>query len=148
MPNPGDLFRDALIEEIREWQIRDLHLYREIFVGSRFVGKKRKLDIVLQYESRYLGIEAKFQGTSGTAYQKLSYTLEDARKTPIPTIVVFSGEGIEEDVKAQLISSGRGIEVRWSESESFHSGVDVLKQRVLIELGLDWLSDQIKNKVF
>lgn len=148
MPNPGDLFRDALVEEIREWQIEDLHLYREIFVGSRFVGKKRKLDIVLQYENRYLGIEAKFQGTSGTAYQKLSYALEDARKTPIPTIVVFSGEGIEEDVKAQLISSGRGIEVRWSETESFNSGIDVFKQRVLIELGLDWLSDQIEKRVF
>ncbi len=148
MPNPGDLFRDALIEEIREWCIKDLHLYRELFVGSRFVGKKRKLDIILQYGNRYLGIEAKFQGTSGTAYQKLSYALEDVRKTPIPTIIVFSGEGIEEDVKAQLISSGMGIEVEWTDVDGFNSGLDVFKQRVLIELGLDWVSDQIEKRVF
>jgi hypothetical protein len=148
MPNLGQVFRDAIIEEIREWQIPDLHLYREIVVGSRFVGKKRKLDIVLQYDTRFLGIEAKYQATQGTAYQKLSYALEDARKTPIPTIIVFAGEGIEEDVKAQLISSGIGLEVTWSAENGFHSGVDILKQRILIELGLDWLSEQAEKRVF
>lgn len=148
MAHSGDRFRDALSEEIRSWNLADVHVYREVFVGSRFVGKKRKLDLVIQHNSRTLGIEAKYQGTAGTAYQKLSYALEDARRTPIQTIIVFAGAGIEEDVKAQLISSGMGIELQWNEEDGFSSGIDIFRQRILIELKLDWLSDQERNRIF
>ena len=148
MANTGDIFRDALIDEIKNWHITNLHLYKEPFVGSRFVGKKRKLDIVIQHDNKTVGIEAKYQASQGTAYQKLSYTIEDAKRTPIPTIIVFSGKGIEEDVKAQLNSSGIGIEVQWSESAGFVSGIDILKQRIFIELGMDWLSEQAGKRIF
>ena len=147
MPNDGAIFRDNLIYEIKSWKLPELHIYKEPYVGSRFVGKKRKLDIVLEYKGKTLGIEAKLQQGPGTAYQKLSYTINDALITPIPTIIVFCGGGIEQDLKAQLLSSGIGVEVEWSPEKSFSAGSDILKQRVLIELGLDWLSDQEGKKV-
>jgi hypothetical protein len=147
MANPGNPFKKALINEIKSWGIGNLNIYSEAFVGSRFIGQKRKLDIVLECMGKTLGIESKTQQTEGTAYQKLPYTLEDAKNTPIPTIIVFSGEEIKQDVKALLISSGIGIEVEWSPERGFGAGLDIFKQRVLIELGLPWLQDQEDRKV-
>jgi hypothetical protein len=111
------------------------------------VGKKRNIDIVLKYQDKTLGIEAKTQQTSGTAYQKLTYSIEDAKRTPIPTIIVFSGKAIEQDVKAQLISSGIGLEVEWSPETGFGAGLDIFKQRVMIDLQMDWLADQADKRV-
>ena len=65
----------------------------------------------------------------------------------VSSIIVFSGAEIEQDVKAQLISSGIGVEVEWSEEDGFGLGLDIFRQRVLIELGLDWLNDQKNRKV-
>ncbi len=146
--NPGKAFKQALIEEIKKWNVNDIRIYNEPFVGSRFVGKKRKVDIVVECNGRAIGIEAKTQQTPGTAFQKLSYTIEDAKRAPIPTIIVFSGKEIQPDVKAQLISSGIGLEVEWSPEEGFGFGLDIFKQRVLIEIGLDWLRDQEANRIF
>lgn len=142
MPNFGNRFRDELINIILDWNIDGLKVYSEAYVGSRFIGSKRKLDIVIEYDNNVLGIEAKTQQTGGTAYQKLPYTLEDINRIPIPTIIVFSGDEIKQDVKALLIYSGVGIELEWNADDGFGFGVDIFKQRVLIELKLDWLQDQ------
>ena len=58
-----------------------------------------------------MAIEAKLQETSGSAFEKLSYRLDDCMAAPIPSIIVFSGRYIRDDMKAKLISSGHGIEV-------------------------------------
>ena len=58
-----------------------------------------------------MAIEAKLQETSGSAFEKLSYALDDCMAAPIPSIIVFSGRYIRDDMKAKLISSGHGIEV-------------------------------------
>ena len=147
MPNPGNSFKDALINAIKEWNLEGIKIYSEVYVGSRFVGKKRKLDIVLRVGNYSLGIEAKTQQTSGTAYQKLSYAIEDAKRCPIATIIVFSGEFIEQDVKAQLVSSGLGIEMEWTPEYGFGFGLEILKQRIMIELGMDWLKDQESKQI-
>ena len=143
--NRGNAFRDAIVEyiadEFKRLGITDVTIKREVIVGYRFVGQPRKLDIVLAREGRYLGIEAKYQEGSGTAYQKLSYTLQDAKVTPIPVIIVFAGSGIKQDMKATLITSGIGIEIEFDVGEN--RVIDykhILLQRVMIELGLDWLS--------
>jgi len=150
MPNHGTSFRDALINEILAWQIQGLTVYKEVFVGSRFVGQKRNVDIIVKYEFQNLiktiGIEAKYQGGQGTAYQKLTYTVEDAKVSPIPILIVFSGTGIKQDVKSQLIASGIGIEVVWDHENGLSDGIDILKQRIQIELGLNWLLEQ-DNKI-
>ena len=147
MANPGAVFRDELIAQIKSWDLEGVDIFKEVCAGSRFVGQKRYIDIVLRKGGKSLGIEAKTQQTPGTAYQKLTYAIEDAKKTPIATIIAFSGTGIDQDVKAQLISSGIGLEVEWSPDKGFGAGLDMLKQRVMMELGLDWLSDQRDKKV-
>ena len=148
--NRGNAFRDAIVEyiadEFKRLGITDVTIKREVIVGYRFVGQPRKLDIVLAREGRYLGIEAKYQEGSGTAYQKLSYTLQDAKVTPIPVIIVpviivFAGSGIKQDMKATLITSGIGIEIEFDvDKNRVIDYKHILLQRVMIELGLDWLS--------
>lgn len=147
MPNPGNNFKEAIIEALREWNLDGVKVYSEVYVGSRFVGKKRKLDLVISRGEKNLGIEAKTQQTSGTAYQKLPYAIDDALKSPIPTLIVFSGDFVEQDVKAQLVSSGIGIEVEWSPEKGFGFGLDILRQLIKIELGLDWLREQENRRV-
>ncbi|HBT19949.1 MAG TPA: hypothetical protein DEA47_01035 [Peptococcaceae bacterium] len=143
MPGKDVRFRDAIIRYINSWG-EDIEVLKEKPVGYRFVGTPRVLDIVLRHGSRYMGIEAKLQESSGTAYQKLSYTLEDCLACPIPTIIVFAGSGIKEDMKSKLILSGRGIEVGFSpdeqnpEKDRINDPDMILRQRVYIELGLDW----------
>lgn len=140
--NPGDLFKKAMIKEILSWKIPNLNVYTEVFVGSRFIGQKRRLDIVVECNNRTLGIEAKTQQSGGTAYQKLPYAIEDAKRCPIPTIIVFSGKEMKDDIRALLISSGIGLEIEWDPEKGFGFGLDILKQRIKIELGLNWLEDQ------
>ncbi len=131
-------FRDAIADYIRSWN-EDIDIVLEKIVGYRFVDTPRKVDIVLHRKGRYLGIEAKLQEGSGTAYQKLSYTIEDCLSAPIPMIIVFSGKGIKQDMKAKLISSGIGIEVGF-DGERIIDKHGILRQRVYIELGLNWLN--------
>lgn len=143
MPDKGARFRDALVRYIASWD-EDIEILIEKPVGYRFVGTPRKLDIILRCGGSYLGIEAKLQESQGTAYQKLSYALEDCISCPIPTIIVFSGPGIRDDMKSKLVTSGQGLEVGFLPSESGpeHDEIEdyhqLFRQRVYIELGLDW----------
>ena len=148
MASTGASFRDELINEIYNWKIPDLHVYKEAWVGSRFVGQKRYLDIVIECRGHTIGIEAKTQQTEGTAYQKLSYAVDDVKRAPIPSLLVFSGAGIAPDVKAQLISSGVGLEIEWEPGKGFGTGLDILRQRILMELKLNWLNGQEDKRVF
>ena len=112
MPNNGNNFRHALAEYIRGWG-EGLAVEEEKYIGWRFIGTPRKLDIVIMnpQNCRSMAIEAKLQETSGSAFEKLSYALDDCMAAPIPSIIVFSGRYIRDDMKAKQISSGHGIEV-------------------------------------
>lgn len=138
MSNNGDLFKYALVKEIESWN-KDIEVKIEKIVGCRFVDSPRKLDIVLRNKknNKFLAIEAKFQKESGTAYQKLIYTIEDCKSCPIPTIIVFCGDGIKQDLKSRLIQSGIGLEVKY-EDGVIKDKYKLFKQRVYIELGLNW----------
>ncbi len=148
MPNNGTNFRDALAREIESWNA-GITVLKERYVGYRFLNTARKIDLVVKYENKFLGIEAKLQQTPGTAYQKLSYTLDDIRNCPIPTIIVFSGDAIKDDMKSKLIVSGLGLEVNYIEDEANHLNDQIIdyhflfRQRVYIELGLDWFTLQL-----
>jgi hypothetical protein len=143
MPSRGDRFREAIIRYINSWG-EEIEVLREKPVGYRFVGTPRVLDIILRRGGRYMGIEAKLQETAGTAYQKLSYALEDCLACPIPTIIVFSGAGIKEDMKTKLVLSGKGIEVNFipkdddPQEDKIEDPGLLFRQRVYIELGLNW----------
>jgi len=137
----GKKFRDELEAYIISWG-EEIEILREKPVGWRFVDRARKLDLILRRGDKYLGIEAKCQsGPGGTADQKLIYSLEDAKSSPIPTLVVFTGP-ITADIKAKLITSGLGLEVEYLPEnlpgQRIRDPHDLFRQRVCIELGLDW----------
>lgn len=139
-------FKNALAKEILSWNA-GIIVKKESPLGLRFVSTTRKIDLVLKYgeENKCMGIEAKIQETEGTTYQKLSYSLDDCKVCPIPTIIVFAGVGIKDDLKSKMIVSGYGIEVEFIEGPTAEDDkiVDrdkLFRQRVYITLGLDWLS--------
>ena len=145
MPDKGDRFRDALVREIESWG-EEIDILKEKPLGFRFGNTPRTIDILLRKEDRFLGIEAKYQENPGTTYQKLSYTLEDCRSCPIPTIIVFAAKEnvIKEDMKSKLILSGIGIEVEFKPDnidpnrDIINDRYKLFRQRVYIELGIDW----------
>lgn len=85
MPNNGNNFRHALAEYIRGWG-EGLAVEEEKYIGWRFIGTPRKLDIVIMnpQNCRSMAIEAKLQETSGSAFEKLSYALDDCMAAPHP----------------------------------------------------------------
>ena len=90
-----------------------------------------------------MAIEAKLQRTAGSAYEKLSYALDDCLASPIPTIIVFAGKAIRADMRSKLITSGIGVEVGYELDEDNHicrviDPLNLLRQRVYIALGMDW----------
>ena len=85
----------------------------QVRVARRIWGAVRRIDVVLtQRETRRtLGLECKFQGTQGTAEEKIPSTIQDIAAWPIPGLVVFSGEGFSPNMEAFLISSGKAVEL-------------------------------------
>jgi hypothetical protein len=60
---------------------------------------------------RRLGLECKYQGTSGSAEEKIPAIIQDIAAWPIPGVVVFSGSGFSSNIKSFLVASGRAIEL-------------------------------------
>ena len=143
MANLGNSFRDSVTEYIKSWG-EPLEVLQEVNVGYRFVNTPRKLDIVIRnvQNNRFMAIECKLQLTAGTAFEKFSYALDDCLTSPIPTILVFAGSYIRDDMKSKLIMSGHGIEMEYKEkAPGEYELIDfknMLKQRCYIELGLNW----------
>jgi hypothetical protein len=143
MANLGNSFRDAVTEYIKSWD-EPLEVLQEVNVGYRFVKTPRKLDIVVHNteNNKFMAIECKLQLTPGSAYEKFSYALDDCLASPIPTIMVFAGEHIRDDMKSKLIMSGHGIEVEYKQIDEDTYKLDdfknLMKQRCYMELGLNW----------
>ena len=98
-----------------------------------------------------MAIECKLQLTSGSAFEKFSYALDDCIASPIPTILVFAGDFIKDDMKSKLIMAGHGIEVEFFEEDEGQfiliDNRNLLKQRCYIELGLNWFPFATGNKI-
>ncbi len=94
---------------------RDLGLAVEsqVAVGRRIWGARRRIDVVLKHqETRVsLGIECKYQGSSGSAEEKIPATIDDIRAWPIRGIVVFAGNGFSDNIRAYLLSTGKAVEL-------------------------------------
>ncbi len=84
----------------------------EVKVGRRIWGAKRHIDVVLTHTLTRLrlGIECKYQGTIGTAEEKIPAILQDIQAWPIKGIVVISGQGFSENMRRYLISTGNVVE--------------------------------------
>lgn len=86
--------------------------------GRRIWGAERYIDVVLTHAEsrRRLGIECKYQGTAGSAEEKIPAIIQDIAAWPIPGLVVFSGSGFSTNIKSFLIASGRAVELEELES--------------------------------
>lgn len=91
----------------------DLEVETEVTVGRRIWGAKRRIDVVLRHPvtRKSLGIECKYQGTKGTAEEKIAGTIDDIRAWPIRGMVVFSGKGFSSNMQAYLLSTGVAVEL-------------------------------------
>ena len=85
----------------------------EVVVGRRIWGTRRRIDVVMKHpETRLsLGLECKFQKTSGTAEEKIPAVIDDIAAWPIRGIVVFSGDGFSANMVSYLHSTGVAVEL-------------------------------------
>lgn len=90
-----------------------LRVQRQVAVGRRIWGAQRRIDVVLRHpETRLsLGIECKYQGTSGSAEEKIPATIEDIRAWPIRGLVVYGGTGFSGNMESYLLSTGMAIAI-------------------------------------
>lgn len=90
-----------------------LEVRSQVKLGRRVYGPIRHIDLVVTDPSirRSLGIECKYQGTKGTAEEKVPGTFEDIRAWPIEGIVVFAGVGFSEHIVQYMYASGRAVEI-------------------------------------
>lgn len=90
-----------------------LEVQTEVAVGRRVWGAKRRIDVVLRHPAsrQSLGIECKYQGTQGSAEEKIPATIQDIAAWPIRGIVVFDGAGFSPNMTAYLLSTGVAVEL-------------------------------------
>lgn len=90
-----------------------LECQEQVKVGRRLWGAVRNIDVVLTRAetNQRLGVECKFQGTTGTAEEKIPAVLHDIDAWPIRGIVVISGKGFSPNMRFFLISSGKAVDV-------------------------------------
>lgn len=84
----------------------------EVRVGRRIWGAVRHIDVVLTDPStrQRIGLECKYQGSTGTAEEKIQATLEDIRAWPIKGLVVIAGPGFSQNMRGYLISTGSVVD--------------------------------------
>lgn len=90
-----------------------IEVREQVRVGRRIWGAERRIDLVLTnpLDRRRLGLECKFQGTGGSAEEKIPLVLQDIAAWPIPGLIVFAGAGFSEHMRAYLIASGKAVEL-------------------------------------
>ena len=90
-----------------------LDVQRQVSVGRRIWGAKRRIDLVLKEPTFriVLGVECKYQGGSGTAEEKIPAIIQDIEAWPIRGIVVFSGPGFSDNLKYFMLSTGKAVEI-------------------------------------
>jgi hypothetical protein len=104
---------DELVTQVLELAAElGLAARTQVRVARRIWGAIRRIDVVLTHAEtrRTLGLECKYQGSQGTAEEKIPSTIQDIAAWPIPGIVVFSGEGFSPNMMAFLISTGKAVE--------------------------------------
>jgi hypothetical protein len=105
----GNVLREKVVSMA---EAMGLEVKREVTVGRRIWGARRRIDVVVtQPQSRItLGIECKYQKDRGTTDEKIPATILDISAWPIPGLVVFEGEGISENIRSYLYSTGKAVE--------------------------------------
>ena len=105
---------DELVKAVvRLGQKLGLETIEQFHVGRRIWGANRRIDVILiaPGSRKTLGIECKYQGSLGSAEEKIPATIQDLAAWPIPGLVVFAGEGLTENMKSFLIATGKAVEL-------------------------------------
>lgn len=107
-PRSGKVLQDNVV------QLADslgLNTKTEVKAARRLWGAKRRIDVVLTDERtrKVLGVECKYQGTKGSAEEKIPATIKDIEYWPIDGIVVIAGEGFSDNMKGYLMSTGKAV---------------------------------------
>jgi len=104
---------DLKEEVARIGQELGLRVFKEVEVGRRLWGARRRIDVVVKNPKtgQTLGIECKYQATPGTAQEKIPAIVQDIQAWPIPGLIVFAGEGFSNDMRSYLYSTGKAVEL-------------------------------------
>src|SRR5690606_32391792 len=76
----GNKYRDRNATYVHEnYSVHGLVVYTEVSLGKTILGKRRRIDVFIRHEDEHvaLGLECKFQATSGTTDEKVPYALAD-----------------------------------------------------------------------
>ena len=86
---------------------------KQVRVGRRLWGAERKIDVVATDPTtrRAVGLECKYQGSRGSAEEKIPSIVSDIEAWPIPGLVVFHGEGFSGNVRQYLYSTGKAVDL-------------------------------------
>jgi hypothetical protein len=105
---------DELVREVVKIANKlELETKEQFHVARRIWGANRKIDVIMidPKSRKTLGVECKYQGGGGSAEEKIPATIQDIEAWPIPGLVVFAGEGLTENMKSFLVSTGKAVEV-------------------------------------
>jgi hypothetical protein len=88
---------------------RGVAVYREVALGKTVLGKNRRIDVFVIHEASgtALALECKYQGSPGTADEKIPHTLQDLQTLPMPSYLVYAGGGFSQGVLHMLAASPR-----------------------------------------
>ena len=86
----------------------------QVKIGRRLWGAERSIDVVVSRpaSNQSLGIECKWQGSGGSAEEKIPATIQDIAAWPIPGLVVFAGRGFSANMTSYLHSTGKAVSFR------------------------------------
>ncbi|KGJ91574.1 PD-(D/E)XK nuclease superfamily protein [Colwellia psychrerythraea] len=86
---------------------RGVSVFTEVYMGKSIIGKNRRVDILVLDEenNKAVAIECKCQNVSGTADEKVPYTLNDASAMQMDSYVVYGGEGFSKGITHMLEAS-------------------------------------------
>lgn len=107
----GNEYADLIAAYMKSaYGARGLVIYREVSLGKSVIGKNRRIDILAIDErtSKAIGVECKYQATTGTVDEKIPYTLQDLAALHIPAFVVYAGVGFSAGVLHLLEASPLG----------------------------------------
>ena len=90
-----------------------LSYLRQVKMGVSILGRQRLADFLVYDDAgRSLGIECKYQRTSGSTEDKLVHTITDFDARPVNHILVFGGEGFSKNIRGYLLSTGKAVELK------------------------------------
>ena len=82
-------------------------MYSEVEVGTSLIGGRRTIDLLIEEPKtkKVIGLECKFQASSGSAQDKVIYSVEDLNHLRIPACLVYAGSGFSPEINNFLMTS-------------------------------------------